>query len=113
MSKKGKKMNQDEIIKTLKETYPREVRKGLVKTILEKEKENNELSTLQQYKIINQIFSYVIGQSGWKMGEDSTVWDASPLDIMNKVFPKLSTTKWYSEQLLNTKQKVEVKLQEK
>jgi len=106
-------MNQNEIIETLKATYSREVRKGLIKTILEKEKEDNELATLQQYKIINQIFSYVLGQSGWKMGEDSTVWDAKPLEIMKEVFPKLSTTKWYSEQLLNTNQKVEIQIQEK
>jgi len=106
-------MNQNEIIDKLKATYSRDVRKGLVKTILEKEKENNDLATMQQYKIINQIFSYVIGQSGWKMGEDSTVWDSKPLEIMGEVFPKLSKSKWYSEQLLNTKQKVEVKVQEK
>jgi len=106
-------MNQNEIIETLKATYSREVRKGLVKTILEKEKENGELTTLQQYKIMNQIFSYVLQQSGWKMGEDSTNWDATPLGIMAEVFPKLSTSKWYNEQILNTKQKVEVKIQEK
>jgi len=106
-------MNRSEIIETLKATYSRDIRKGLVKTILEKEKENNKLATLQQYKIINQIFSYVLGQSGWEMGENSTVWDNSPLEIMLDVFPKLSTTKWYSEQLLNTKQKVEVKVQDK
>jgi len=106
-------MNQKEIIEILKETYSREVRKGLVKTILEKEKENNELATSQQYKIINQIFSYVLGQSNWKMGKDSTVWDSAPLIIMKEVFPKLDTTKWYKEQILNSKQKVEVKVQEK
>jgi hypothetical protein len=106
-------MTQNEIIETLKATYSRDVRKGLVKTILDKEREEDEMATLQQYKIINQIFSYVLQQSGWKMGEDSTVWDAKPLEIMKEVFPKLSTTKWYSEQLLNTKQKVEVKVQEK
>jgi hypothetical protein len=106
-------MNPNEIIEMLKTTYSREVRKGLIKTILEKEKESDKLATLQQYKLINQIFSYVLGQSGWKMGEDSTVWDAQPLKIMTEVFPKLSTTNWYSEQLLKTKQKVEVKVQEK
>ena len=101
-------MSQDEIIETLKATYSREVRKGLVKSILEQEREEKE-----EYKIINQIFSYVLQQSGWKMGENSTAWDASPLEIMNEVFPKLSTTKWYSEQILTTNQKVEVQIQEK
>ena len=106
-------MNQNEIIEMLKATYSRDVRKGLVKTILEKEKEDDKLATLQQYKIINQIFSYVLQQSGWKMGEDSTVWDATPLEVMQEVFPKLSTTEWYSEQILTTNQKVEIQVQEK
>ena len=106
-------MNKEEIIQTLKDTYSREVRKGLVRTLLEKEKTENELEIQQQYKLMNQIFSYVLQQSGWKMGENSSNWDASPLNIMQDVFPKLSTSKWYSEQLLNTKQNVEVHVQEK
>ena len=106
-------MNKEEIIQTLKDTYSREVRKGLVRTLLEKEKTENELEIQQQYKLMNQIFSYVLQQSGWKMGENSSNWDASPLNIMQDVFPKLSTSKWYREQLLNTKQNVEVHVQEK
>ena len=106
-------MNKEEIIKILKDTYSREVRKGLVRSILEKEKTENELEIQQQYTLMNQIFSYVLQQTGWKMGENSSTWDASPLKIMQDVFPKLSTSKWYSEQLLNTKQNVEVHVQEK
>jgi hypothetical protein len=106
-------MNREEIIETLKDTYSREVRKGLVRTILEKEKTENELEIQQQYKLMNQIFSYVLQQTGWKMGENSSAWDASPLKIMHEVFPKLSTTKWYKEQLLSTNQTVEVHVQEK
>ena len=106
-------MNREEIIKILKDTYSREVRKGLVRSLLEKEKTENELEIKQQYTLINQIFSYVLQQTGWKMGENSSAWDASPLKIMHDVFPKLSTSKWYSEQLLNTKQNVEVQVQEK
>jgi hypothetical protein len=106
-------MNREEIIETLKDTYSREIRKGLVRSILEKEKTENELEIQQQYKLMNQIFSYVLQQSGWKMGENSSNWDASPLKIMQDVFPKLSTSKWYTEQLLNTKQNVEVQVQEK
>jgi len=106
-------MNREEIIKVLKDTYSREVRKGLVRTILEKEKSENELEIKQQYKLINQIFSYVLQQSGWEMGKNSSDWDASPLKIMHNVFPKLSTTKWYNEQLLHTKQNVEVHMQDK
>jgi hypothetical protein len=106
-------MNKEEIIQTLKDTYSREIRKGLVRSILEKEKTENELEIQQQYKLMNQIFSYVLQQSGWKMGENSSNWDASPLEVMQEVFPKLSTTQWYSEQLLSTNQNVEVQVQEK
>ena len=106
-------MSKEEIIQTLKDTYSREIRKGLVRSLLEKEKTENELEIQQQYKLMNQIFSYVLQQTGWKMGENSSVWDASPLKIMKDVFPKLSTSKWYNEQLLHTKQNVKVHLQEK
>jgi len=112
-TKTGKIMEREEIIQTLKATYSREIRKGLIRTILEKEKKDNALEIQEQYKIINQIFSYVLQQSGWTMGENSSLWDSSPLDTMREVFPKISTTKWYEEQLLTTNQKVKVAIQEK
>jgi len=106
-------MNREEIIETIKASYSREVRKGLVRSIVEQEKKEDELAILKQYKIINQIFSYVLQQSGWKMGEDSGSWDSSPLGIMTDVFPKLATTKWYEEQKLTANQNVEVQVREK
>jgi hypothetical protein len=106
-------MNREEIIETIKATYSREIRKGLVRTILEQEKKEDALVIKKQYKIINQIFSYVLQQSGWRMGENSGSWDASPLGIMIDIFPKLSTTKWYEEQNLTTTQNVEVEVREK
>jgi len=105
-------MKKDEIVEILKSNYPREVRKGLVKTIIEKEKSEDAFAIKEQYSIINQIFSYVLQQSGWEMGKDSSSWDASPLEVMLDVFPKLSSTKWYAQQHLATQQKVEIKLQE-
>jgi len=104
-------MKKDEIVEVLKSNYPREVRKGLVKTIIEKEKSADKFAIKEQYKIINQIFSYVLQQSGWEMGTDSSSWDASPLEVMLEVFPKLSTTKWYNQQHLQTQQKVEIEIQ--
>lgn len=106
-------MNKEEITETIKASYSREVRKGLVRSILEKEKKDDEFAIKQQYKIINQIFSYVLQQSGWRMGENSGSWDSSPLGIMTDIFPKLSTTKWYEEQNLTTTQNVEVEVREK
>ena len=106
-------MNKEEIIETIKASYSREVRKGLVRSILEKEKKDDEFAIKQQYKIINQIFSYVLQQSGWRMGENSGSWDSTPLGIMTDIFPKLSTTKWYEEQNLTTTQNVEVEVREK
>jgi len=105
-------MNKEEIIETLKLSYSRDVRKGLVKTILEQEKKDDEFATLEQYKLINQIFSYVLQQSGWRMGENSTNWDASPLTIMTEVFPKLSSTQWYKEQNLQTSGNVNIEIKE-
>ena len=106
-------MNKEEITETIKASYSREVRKGLVRSILEKEKKDDEFAIKQQYKIINQIFSYVLQQSGWRMGENSGSWDSTPLGIMTDIFPKLSTTKWYEEQNLTTTQNVEVEVREK
>ena len=106
-------MNREEIIETIKASYSREVRKGLVRSIVEQEKKEDELEILKQYKIINQIFSYVLQQSGWKMGENSGNWDSTPLSIMSEIFPKLTTTKWYKEQRLTATQNVEVEVREK
>ncbi len=106
-------MRRAEIIKTLKDSYSREIRKGLVRTIIEKEKKEDKFEIKEQYKLINQIFSYVLQQYGWEMGKNSSSWDSNPLEIMKDVFPKLSTTKWYSEQLLHTNQNVKVEIQDK
>jgi len=101
-------MHKDEIVNTLKEHYPREVRKQLVKSMLELEKEEGDLSLEQPYQMINQIFSYVLQQTGWKMGENSDVWNDMPLKVMVESFPQLSKTKWYSEQLIQTQKSIDV-----
>lgn len=101
-------MNKDEIIETIKAHYSRDVRKQLIKSILENEKSENQEAIDQQYKIINQIFSYVLQQSGWKMGQSSQEWDTQPLDIMVETFPQIKTTLWYNEQNISATKKVNV-----
>ena len=99
-------MNQETLIQTLKEYYPRDIRKQLVKTILSNEKDTD--SSPEQYVLINQIFSYVLKECNWDMPASSIKWDSQPLKIMNTVFPKLDTTKWYKDQFILAKQGVGV-----
>jgi ABC-type dipeptide/oligopeptide/nickel transport system ATPase component len=94
-------MDKETIIQTLKNQYPREIRKQLVKTIQQEDKDAKPT-----YTIINQIFSYVLKESNWDMPSNSKEWDTSPLEIMSEVFPKIETTKWYQEQLMMTKQNI-------
>ena len=97
-------MTKQEIIETLKNSYPRDIRKQLVKTILKEEKENE----LANYKLINQIFSYVLSELGWDMAKSTKDWDSTPLDIMEESFPKIKTTQWYKEQIVTAKQAIDV-----
>ena len=92
-----------EIVQTLKENYNRDLRKQVVKTILANE---NEQDT-PDYKIIDQIFTYVLKELNWKMPENSEEWDYTPLDIMEEAFPKLETTKWFEIQMLSAKKMIE------
>ncbi|MBU1668373.1 hypothetical protein KKC13_08115 [bacterium] len=101
-------MKKEEIIGTLKAHYSRDVRKQLVKSILENEKSGDQIAIDQQYKIINQIFSYVLQQSGWRMGQSSQEWDSKPLEIMVEAFPQIKTTLWYNEQNISATKKVTV-----
>ena len=102
-------MNKNEIVETLKAQYNRDLRKQLVKTLLDAEKENN---TDKQYKLMNQIFSYVLSQLGWTMAANSENWDPTPLEIMDEVFPKITTSKWFREQKLTTKKHIDLKMDE-
>jgi len=90
------------IIQTLKESYNRDLRKQVVKTLLANEKD----SDTPDYKILNQIFSYVLKELDWKIAENTKKWDNTPLDIMEEVFPKLENTKWFKEQILTAKKMI-------
>jgi hypothetical protein len=106
-------MNKEEIVNTLKAQYPREVRKQLVKAILDVEKTNDELAMKKQYKILNQIFSYVLHESNWDMAKNSETWDNTPLGVMTQTFPKLVTSKWYKEQHISVSTNIEVQSKKK
>jgi DNA-binding ferritin-like protein len=93
-----------EIIETLKNSYTRDIRKQVVKTLLTEEKGQQT----SHYKIINQIFSYVLSELGWNMPKSTQEWDSTPLDIMEEVFPQIEKTKWFQEQILLTKKNIEV-----
>jgi hypothetical protein len=97
-------MEKTEIIETLKAHYNRDLRKQVVKTLLSDEKETDK----PNYQLINQIFSYVLKELGWSMAENTKNWDNTPLDIMQDVFPKIESTKWYDEQVLTAKKMIDV-----
>jgi DNA-binding ferritin-like protein len=101
-------MKKEIIIQTLKDTYNRDLRKQVVKSILKNEKE----SETPDYKIINQIFSYILKELNWEMANSTKEWDNTPLDIMKEVFPKLESTKWFEEQILTAKKMIEIEIQD-
>ncbi len=98
-------MNKQELIDTLKAQYNKELRKQLVDSLLEAE-DNDE--TEKQYKLMNQVFSYVLSQLGWSMADNTQSWDNTPLDVMTEVFPKIKKTKWFKEQHITTKKSIDV-----
>ena len=98
-------MTKEEIIETLKTQYSRDIRKQLVKSLLEAEKNED---TLKQYTLMNQVFSYVLAQLGWDMPTGTEDWDPTPLEVMHEVFPKIMASKWYQEQQLLAKQHINV-----
>jgi len=99
-------MENIQIIETLKDNYNRDLRKQVVKTIISNEKESKN----PDYKIINQIFSYVLKELNWDLAKNTKNWDNTPLDIMEETFPKIESTKWYEEQILTAKKIIELKM---
>ena len=101
-------MKKETIIQTLKESYNRDLRKQVVKTLLANEKQSES----PDYKIINQIFSYVLKELEWKMAENTKEWDNTPLEIMKETFPKIETTKWFQEQILTAQKMIEMEMRD-
>jgi len=101
-------MQKEEIINILKRQYSRNLRKQLVKTILNNEKDLSGTTVEQQYRLIDQIFSYVIKECNWSMSQNSQEWDDTPLEIMKEIFPKLDTTQWYKDHDMSVKKNIDV-----
>jgi hypothetical protein len=89
------------IIDTLKESYTRDLRKQVVKSVLKNEKTNDKEDLKSSYNILNQIFSYIMSELNWNISSSTNSWDDSPLKIMIEVFPRIETTKWYKNQELS------------
>lgn len=88
------------IIDKLKEQYSRDLRKQLVKTMIKNEISEDTQAQESSYKIINQIFSYIISELGWSISQNTDNWDDAPLKIMKEVFPKIENTNWFKNQQL-------------
>ena len=67
----------------------------------EYEKNNDKEALESSYKVINQIFTYIISELGWSISQNTNDWDDTPLKIMSEVFPKIETTKWFKDQQLS------------
>ena len=89
------------IVDTLKEHYTRALRKEVVRNILKYEKGNDKKAQESSYKVINQIFTYIISELGWSISQNTNGWDDTPLRIISEVFPKIETTKWFKDQQLH------------
>ncbi|WP_294963533.1 hypothetical protein [Sulfurimonas sp.] len=89
------------IIDTLKESYTRDLRKQVVKSVLKNEKTNDKEDLKSSYNILNQIFSYIMSELNWNISSSTNSWDDSPLKIMTEVFPRIETTQWYKNQELS------------
>ncbi len=101
-------MTAEQIITLLKEQYSRTLRKQLIKTIIESEKNSDKVIVEKNYKTINQIFSYVLDNSNWNIADNATKWDDSPLETMKQVFPQIELTQWYKSQNLTSTQSIDV-----
>ena len=97
------------IVDKLKESYSRKLRKEIVNNILKYENNNDKQAQESSYKILNQIFSYIISELGWNISKSTSSWDDAPLKIVCEVFPKIEKTKWYEMQHINVKKPIELK----
>jgi hypothetical protein len=94
------------IIQTLKNTYNRNLRKQVVKTILEQEHEQDKADD----KIIEQIFLFVLKELDWKVPENPKDWDYTPLHIMEEAFPNIQKTKWFQVQVRTAEKLIEMEM---
>ena len=105
-------MTNEEIIESIRAQYNRDLRKQLVKRLLESEKMNDRQGIQSGYNIMNQIFSYVLKERGWTIAENANRWDNSPLEILQQAFPNIESTQWYKSLELNVQKSIEVQMSE-
>lgn len=102
-------MTEKEIVDTIKSKYTRDLRKQMVKAIIKNEKNDDKEALESSYNIVNQIFSYIMGELKWNISDNTTNWDDTPLRIMSETFPNLDTTNWFKELQLNVTKSIDLK----
>ncbi|EDZ62741.1 hypothetical protein SMGD1_2833 [Sulfurimonas gotlandica GD1] len=98
----------EQIIDALKEQYPRDLRKQVVKSILRNEKSDDKEALKSSYNILNKIFSYIMSELNWSISNNTNDWDETPLKILIEVFPKIETTKWFKDQQLSVSKSIKL-----
>ena len=96
-------MKSQEIIETLKTNYTRDLRRQVVKSILRCEKDKDDKGLESSYKLMNQIFTYVISELNWTIANSTSQWDNTPLKIISETFPKIESSQWYKDQQIDIK----------
>jgi len=97
------------IIATIKEHYSRDLRKQLVRSLLDAEKSNDQDARKRTYTLMNQIFSYVLKELEWTIASNNASWDDTPLHILQACFPRIDESHWYRLQAFVPKaRKIEV-----
>lgn len=96
------------VVERLKEQYSRDLRKKVVKSMLQHEKSKDKEAQDSSYKIVDQIFSYIMSDLGWSISQDSHSWNDAPLKIMSDVFPKIESTKWFKEKKLHVTKSINI-----
>jgi len=97
------------IVDTLKAQYSRDLRKQIVKSIIKSEKNDDKLTKKSSYKIINQIFSYIISELNWSIANSTSNWDDTPHKLLCEVFPKIETTQWFKNQKIDVSKAINLK----
>jgi len=98
----------ENIVNAIKERYSRDLRKGVVKSMLEHEKSGDKEALESSYKVINQIFSYVMSELNWNLSSGTDSWDDTPLKIICEAFPKIESTKWYKDQQIVVEKSINI-----
>jgi hypothetical protein len=88
----------DAIIDAIKTQYDGNLRKNLVRALLDAEKTEDAEALKRTYTLMNRIFSYVLKELEWTIASSSEDWDDTPLHILESCFPGIEKSKWYKIQ---------------